>query len=130
MKEQEPRWADLAISTLLRAGVITSVTIVLLGLVLTFIHHPRYVTSHTALRELTDPKGHYPHGLEAVRDQALDGRGEGLVMVGLLLLIATPVARVAFSIAVFSIEKDGTYVVITIIVLLLLATSFVLGAAG
>ena len=43
--------------------------------------------------------------------------------MGLLLLIATPVARVAFSVAAFAEQRDRLYVVVTSIVLLLLIYS-------
>jgi uncharacterized membrane protein len=46
------------------------------------------------------------------------------------VLVATPVARVALSIAVFARQRDRTYVVITSIVLGLLLLSFALGRAG
>ncbi len=45
----------------------------------------------------------------------LDSRG--VIQLGLLLLIATPVARVAFSVIAFAMERDRTYVVVTLIVL-------------
>jgi uncharacterized membrane protein len=48
-------------------------------------------------------------------------------MAGLLLLLATPVLRVAVSILAFIYEKDGIFVMITSIVLALLLLSFVLG---
>jgi uncharacterized membrane protein len=46
---------------------------------------------------------------------------------GLLLLILTPVARVAFSVGYFAREKDATYVLVTLIVLVNLLAGFVLG---
>ncbi len=51
-------------------------------------------------------------------------------MAGLLLLVATPVARVALSIVIFIIERDRLYVLITAAVLLILVVAFVTGAAG
>jgi uncharacterized membrane protein len=42
------------------------------------------------------------------------------IQFGLLLLIATPIARVAFSLVGFAMERDRTYVVITAIVLAIL----------
>ena len=45
---------------------------------------------------------------------------EGLILIGLLLLIATPVARVAFAMIAFALEKDRMYVVFTLIVLAVL----------
>jgi uncharacterized membrane protein len=40
-----------------------------------------------------------------------------VIQLGLLLLVATPVARVAFSILAFALQRDRTYVIITLIVL-------------
>jgi uncharacterized membrane protein len=51
------------------------------------------------------------------------GHGRGWIQLGLLLLIATPIARVAFSIVGFSIERDRLYVVFTVIVLAILLYS-------
>jgi uncharacterized membrane protein len=47
----------------------------------------------------------------------------GLIQFGLLLLIATPAARVVFSVAGFAIERDWMYVAITLLVLLTLLYS-------
>jgi uncharacterized membrane protein len=53
--------------------------------------------------------------------EALALRGRGIIQLGLLLLIATPVARVAFSIVGFAEEHDRLYVIVASIVLLILA---------
>jgi uncharacterized membrane protein len=45
-----------------------------------------------------------------------------------LLLVATPVARVIFSVAAFALQRDRTYVVITLIVLAVLGYSLFGGA--
>jgi uncharacterized membrane protein len=50
-------------------------------------------------------------------------RGRGIIQLGLLLLIATPVARVAFSIFGFAAEGDRMYVAFTLIVLTVLLYS-------
>ncbi|HEX6642373.1 MAG TPA: DUF1634 domain-containing protein [Thermoanaerobaculia bacterium] len=128
--EHEPPWVDAAISHLLRGGVVASLAVVLCGLVLTFIHHPQYMTSHTALGGLTDPDAAYPHSIREVATQLREGRGQAVVILGLLLLIATPVVRVAFSIVAFALERDRLYVAITSIVLTLLIVSFFVGGAG
>jgi len=47
----------------------------------------------------------------------------GIIQLGLLLLIATPVARVAFSVVAFAAERDWLYVAITLIVLAILIYS-------
>ena len=47
----------------------------------------------------------------------------GIIQLGLLILIATPVARVAFSVVAFALERDRLYVVVTLIVLAVLVFS-------
>jgi len=48
----------------------------------------------------------------------------------LLLLIATPIARVAFSVVGFAIERDRLYVIFTLIVLAVLLYSFLGSGIG
>ena len=59
-----------------------------------------------------------------VRD-AMELSGRGIIQLGLLFLIATPVARVIFSIWGFAAERDRMYVVFTVIVLAILIFSLV-----
>jgi uncharacterized membrane protein len=59
--------------------------------------------------------------------RALSGSARGMIQLGLLVLIATPVARVAFSIAAFWLERDWLYVLITGIVLSVLTFSLLGG---
>ncbi len=54
-----------------------------------------------------------------------DLNGRGIIQLGLLFLIATPVARVIFSIWGFADERDRMYVVFTVIVLAILIFSLV-----
>jgi uncharacterized membrane protein len=49
--------------------------------------------------------------------ESLKWRGTGLIQLGLLVLLATPVARVAFSVVAFLLQRDRLYVVVTLIVL-------------
>ena len=52
------------------------------------------------------------------------------MVLGLMLLVATPVLRVAVSVIAFGLERDMRYVIITLIVLAILITSFLLGRGG
>jgi uncharacterized membrane protein len=61
--------------------------------------------------------------VEGILGQVRAWRGRGIIQLGLLLLIATPVARVAFSVVAFALERDRLYVGITLIVLAVLAFS-------
>ena len=67
-----------------------------------------------------------PSDLRSVSGIVSDARslgGRGLIQLGLLLLIATPIARVVFSVAGFLRQRNWMYVVITLLVLTLLAYS-------
>ena len=120
---------EILISDLLRTGVVTSLLIVLAGTVLSFVHHPSYVDNRRDLDHLARPGAAFPHTLRDVANGVLNGRGQAIVMAGLILLIATPVARVAVSIFAFVYQKDRVFVIITSVVLTLLLLSFVLGKA-
>jgi len=65
--------------------------------------------------------------LSGIVKDALAFRGRGLIQLGLLLLIATPLARVAFSVVAFALEGDRLYVGVALIVLTVLVYSLVGG---
>jgi uncharacterized membrane protein len=124
------RRVDLLISRLLRVGVLTSLLVVLAGTVVTFVHHPHYLSSRRDLVRLTRPGAEFPHSVPSVIRGLEHSQGRAIVTAGLLLLIATPVLRVAVSILAFACQRDRVFVVITTVVLTLLLTSFVLGRGG
>lgn len=128
--ERLERQIELFISWVLRIGVIVSGTLVVLGMGLMFRHHPLYRSSHAELSALTNSKGAYPHTVISVLEAVHEGRGQGIAMLGLLLLIATPVFRVGVSVMLFARERDILFVAVTATVLGLLILSFILGAAG
>ncbi len=120
---------ELLISNLLRAGVVLSLVFVIVGTLISFVHHPDYLSSSRALASLTGLNSTFPHTLPQVGQMALNFSGPALVVLGLLLLIATPVMRVGISIAAFLFERDRAFTLITFTVLCLLLLSFVLGKA-
>jgi uncharacterized membrane protein len=67
--------------------------------------------------------------VSGIVEDALAFQGRGLIQLGLLLLIATPIARVAFSVAAFAVQGDWLYVVVTLIVLAVLMYSLTGGHA-
>lgn len=124
------RRAELIISGVLRIGVIASILLIVAGTLLTFVHHREYVSSPGELARLTHPGSAVPQTLAAVLSGAIQLRGQSVVAAGLLLLILTPVVRVATSILAFIAQRDRRYVLITSAVLLLLLLSFWLGRAA
>ena len=107
------------IAFLLQAGVSVSATVVLAGGVLFLLHHglelPDYRVFHGEPVDLRSLRG--------IAAAALSLRSRGIIELGVLLLIATPVARVAFSVFGFMRERDRTYVIVTLIVLFFLLLS-------
>jgi uncharacterized membrane protein len=99
------------------------------GTVLSFVHHPEYLTSRRALQRLTTPGRAFPRTAAEMFDGVRHLQGQAFVVMGLLLLVATPVLRVAVSILGFVYERDWTFVAITSIVLGFLILSFILGKA-
>lgn len=122
--------AELWISVTLRAGVVASLVLVVLGTAVTFLHHPQYVTSQTDLARLSSPGAAFPRTLAEVAAGIAAFRGQAIVVAGLLVLILTPVLRVAISVLVFIEDRDPPFVLITATVFTLLVISFLLGKAG
>ena len=120
-------WVHAAIVTVLRVGVVSSIAIMLVGMAVTFVHHPEYFSASPALITLTSPNAHFPNTLLDVVSGVRHGMGQAIVMAGLLVLIATPVARVALSVVVFVKVRDRLYAAITAAVLLILLVSFSVG---
>lgn len=123
------RAMESGIAGVLRAGVAASFVLIVAGTVVSFIHHPDYLRSLVALERLTRP-GIAPHSLAQVAAGLAAGRGQAIVALGLLLLLATPVVRVALSLALFLRDGDRTFAGLTIVVLALLFVSLALGRAG
>jgi uncharacterized membrane protein len=120
---------EIVISWVLRIGVVTSLAVVVAGLVLIFAQRPELWSSPMALQQLTQRGVAFPHTLSAVFRGASAMQGEAVVAVGLLLLILTPVARVAVSILAFLYQRDRAFTFITLAVLIILLMSFVIGHA-
>ena len=116
-------WTDQRVETiignLLRTGVLLSGAIVLFGGILYLIQYG-HVSAHYSGFNANRAE---MHAVGPVIRQALHLDSRAIIQVGLLLLIATPVVRVAFSIAAFAMERDWLYVWITLVVFAILMFS-------
>src|ERR1700726_4769217 len=126
MVQRSDQKMDEVMGGLLRSGVVLAAVIVLVGGVLYLSRHRLPATNYRVFQgepvELRTISGIFHEA------SALQGRG--LIQLGLLVLIATPVARVAFSFFAFLYERDWTYVFVTLLVLGLLVYSLLGGHAG
>ncbi len=118
-----------AVSGVLRVGVVISSSVIAAGVALTFVSSASYTSARRAVPQLRrgvlHPAGlHAPRTVAAVVNGVGHGDGPALVMLGLLLLIATPVLRVAVSTIGFALDHDTRFVLITLVVLAVLVGSF------
>lgn len=122
-REWTDQYVEELIGTLLRVGVTLAAAVVLFGGTVYLVRHglatPQF---HVFKGEPSDLRT-----MSGIVKDALAFRGRGLIQLGLLLLIATPLARVAFSVAAFALEGDRLYVVVALIVLAVLVYSLVGG---
>ncbi len=128
--QDHDRRMEVLISVVLRTGVITSFALIVLGTAITFVHHPQYVGSAAELQRLTHPGPVSAHPLAEITGGLRDLRGQAIVALGLLVLIATPVLRVAVSVVAFAGQGDRVFTLLTVAVLTILLLSFILGLAG
>ena len=116
-------WTDdrieQVVGVMLRAGVLLAAALVAAGGVVYLFKYgtgaPRYGAFHGEPDDLRSVGG--------IVRAAAALRGRGLIQLGLLLLIATPIVRVVFSLIAFALQRDRTYVVVTAIVTALLLLS-------
>jgi uncharacterized membrane protein len=123
MEETRSTWTDerieLIMGNLLRAGVLTAAAVMFLGGIVYLLQYGR-TKPHMRVFHGEDPEFCSVAGILADA-RTLESRG--IIQFGLLLLIATPIARVIFSAAAFALQRDYLYVVITLFVLGVLAYS-------
>ena len=125
----EKAWTDqrieIIIGSLLRAGVLLAASVVLIGGVLYLVRHGHETINYTTFHGEPEALKSIPAVVEGI----VSNHARAIIQFGLLLLIATPIARVLFAAFAFAMEKDYLYVVITLIVLAILLYSL-LGSAG
>jgi len=116
-------WTDqkieVIIANLLRIGVTTAAAIVLLGGAVFLVRHGSTPVGYGSFAGEPSNLTHWKGILRA----AAGLRGRGIIQLGLLILIATPVARVAFAAFAFMLERDWLYVAVSSLVLMVLLYS-------
>ena len=120
MRQAKREWTDeqveQVLGNLLRAGVLVAAFVVAAGGGMYLGQHGAeqvdYRVFHGVEENLRTPWG--------ILTEALALHSRGVIQLGLLLLVATPVARVIFSVYAFARQRDFTYVVLTLVVLAVL----------
>jgi len=110
---------ELIIGKILRVGVFVSAAVMIIGVLILLI------TGDSGY-----PADEFPRQLTQIFQGVIAFRAYAWLMLGLFLLILTPVLRVVISIYAFYKEKDHLYVYITIFVLLILLFAMFVGHTG
>ena len=127
MAQSVQRWSDEQVEqilgNLLRAGVLLAATVVALGGGMYFAEYGAAPVDYHVFHGI-EPTLRSPWG---ILREAAAWHSRGVIQLGLLLLIATPVARVIFSVYAFARQRDFTYVILTLIVLAVLLYGLFVG---
>jgi uncharacterized membrane protein len=96
----------------LRIGVISSTAVMILGVIVTYLHHPPSV-HHMTHYKFTENVGHIWRGVLALH-------GGCIIDVGIFMLVLTPIVRVFTSMLLFAFEEhDYFYAVVTLLVFIM-----------
>jgi uncharacterized membrane protein len=115
MRDQQ---LEQIVSGLLRTGVLLAGAVVIFGGALFLLRHGH---EQVAYGKFAGTPAMYRRP-DLIFEGMLRGRGRSVIQLGLLLLIATPVARVILCLVGFAMERDRIYVAISSIVLAVLLT--------
>ncbi|HVZ17505.1 MAG TPA: DUF1634 domain-containing protein [Terriglobales bacterium] len=110
---------EVLIGNLLRAGVIAAALVVTAGAIVFLLQHSWQPLSFSVFKL----EGADLRTVRGICSSAFHGSSEGIMQMGILLLIATPVARVVLAGIGFYSEKDRLYVVVSLVVLAILTFS-------
>ena len=117
----DDRRIEIMLGNLLRIGVSLAAVVVLFGAAIYLARYAGQAADFSVFRG----EAAALRSLPAIFVGATQLHGKSIIQFGLLLLIATPVARVVFSAIGFAIERDYLYVVLTLVVLAVLLYSLI-----
>jgi uncharacterized membrane protein len=115
----DDRRMETIMGRLLQVGVLLASAVVLVGGVL-------YVRAHLGAAVNYRAFAGEPATLRSARGLlrlVRMGDPTALIQLGVVLLVATPVARVVFAVVGFALERDRFYVAVSVAVLAILAAS-------
>jgi len=114
------------IGSLLRWGVLLSMTVVAFGGIIYLYRHGHEISDYSTFKLQPD----FTREVWPLLQGVFAFKGRAIIQLGIILLIATPIMRVVFSAVGFFLEKDYLYVLITVLVLGIILFSMFGGLAG
>ncbi|RFM31894.1 DUF1634 domain-containing protein [Chitinophaga silvisoli] len=122
----QERDVEMFIGQQLRWGVITASVIAFVGGIIYLANYGGGTPEYHVFNGAPEYVRHLPGIFHGVAQ--LDGRA--IIQLGVVVLLATPITRIAFSVVAFAMEKDKLYVVITLLVLSIIIFSIFSGLGG
>ncbi len=114
---------DLMLGNLLRTAVLISAAFVLAGGAIYLLRHGGDRPDYSVFRG--EPEAY--RTVTGIVHSTKSVRARGIIQVGVILLLATPVVRVVFALVAFSVQRDRLYVTVAGIVLAVLFYSILGG---
>jgi uncharacterized membrane protein len=114
-------FVTVTVSWILQVGVVISAAFIIIGLLLFIAQGGAFAAPQLQI---------FPHTLNQEWRSVFALQPQAIIELGLLTLIATPVLRVMISVVAFNMEHDRRYVIIALLLLAILITSFMLGKGG
>lgn len=110
-----------SVGNLLRMGVLLSMLVSLIGFVKLFLEGFKMPKTY---EELGKPGQNIFHDFWI---SLQNFEGMGIIQLGILILIITPVMRVIFALVGYIKEKDYIYIIVSVLVLMIITFSFLMG---
>ncbi|SEM55612.1 Uncharacterized membrane protein [bacterium A37T11] len=130
MENKTPKVKDrdiqLFIGYLLRYGIWSALTVTFIGGIIYLSRHHLEIKSFS---NFTEKDVNMRDFIANTMQGVIDGKGQSIIMAGILLLFLTPILRILFSLVAFFLEKDYLYVLITLIVVAIICFSVFFGFA-
>jgi len=115
---------QLIIGNLLRYGVWISLSVAFMGGIIYLLNHGNELENYSTFYE--NDTNIFKVVIN-IYNGVVQGQGESIILLGIILLFITPILRLLISLIVFYFEKDYLYVFITMIVILIIGTSIFFG---
>lgn len=107
------------IGQVLRYGVLISGVVAIIGGILYLYQNGSGLPHYTTFNG--EPAGYT--SLTGIFKGLMNGSATEIIQLGVVVMIATPILRIIFSLVSFIVERDKLYIVITLIVLAIITFS-------
>lgn len=118
---------EKTVARVLQVGVSFSVFALVTGWTISLTSNFESYSDSAASAQFLGLKAEFPKTLANLGEEIAAGSGQAVMVLGLLILILTPLLRVFASLLVFFVQRDRIYFCLTALVLGLLGASLLMG---